>query len=221
MSFRNDNDAWHEREKAELRNKLGETRKELERAKAAPPKVVASNKAPSPKLEPFDPFPSVSDKQIEDYENKLLKKSANGLYVDSFSPHKGLTWPTSDPFRRSTDWGPIIKLGIVGLVMTLGIGLAIHHEFWDIRDGYVTAKTYTPGHWSSSCSTDSHGHRTCSQIYHPPTWNVTVNFEGDSASWGVTENEYEHINYGDWYCARDFLHEGSCVRNHPAFVDSQ
>lgn len=92
------------------------------------------------------------------------------------------------------------------------MGKIPHHEFYDIRDGYVTDKDYTPGYWSTDC-TGSGSSRSCSETYHPPTWSVTINFEGDSAKWEVSEGEYNQISYGDWYCARDFLHEAPCVRN--------
>lgn len=223
MSFRNDNDAHHEKEKAELRNKLRETQNALEAERRNPKTVKPSMEGSvdpfdftKNKAVPYNPMnkPAIeksrAERAVDDYERKLLNKPMPLL--DYSWDHASYR---SNPFRSSFDSGKWLRVSAIASVFVVILGVMIHHEFYDIRDGYVTDKNYTPGHWTTSCTTRD-GRTRCSNTYHPPTWSVTVTYEGDSASWNVTENEYEHLAYGEWYCSRDLFHTAPCVRNHPS-----
>lgn len=218
MSFRNNNDAWHEKEKAELRDKLNSALEELERRKMSD--ALKIQKETKPFVDPFDYTKNKkpeAEKKIVSYSNLFQENNfeLNHNFNDDFDVNK--VWGSSRPSSGFNDFHK--KAGITFIIfcfISLFVGYLIHHEFYDIRDGFVTDKTYVAGYWRESCTT-TNNHRRCSYYWVPPTWSVTVTFEGQSASWNVTESEYNAIEYGEWFCSRDILHSGPCVQNQPTW----
>lgn len=215
MTFRDNQTAVHEREKAELRDKLAREREENEQLE----RELAALRQNRPLVDPNE------DEEIQEELRKMgvraRKERISGIAgtitdVVLFLPR--LFWHTIIAIGQllgsffsgfgNVPW----QMWIMGAVASVMLGMCVYHEFYDIRDGYITGKTYTPPYTTSSCDKDGH----CTTTYHPATWSVTINFEGQGATWGVSEDEYNHLHRGQWYCARDFLHEAPCVQDTPA-----
>lgn len=194
--FRDRNLALEEREKVELRDKLR----------------LAENRL------------SKLTKEKEDELLKLNREADNAKLLLGVvgSIERFFTWP----FRKLRDFGQAVSrtgpgVIVAGFMITLFvgmIGLIVYHEFYDIRDGYVVGRDYVPGHFDaravSHCA-PSGNDQVCSttieQVWVPPAWTLDIAYQHDSASWGVSEAEYDRYGNGDWYCARDLLHSDPCI----------
>jgi len=93
-----------------------------------------------------------------------------------------------------------IFLFIVGM-----IGLSVYQYFTDIQEGVVTSKEYHPP--ETRCTTDSDGHTSCTT--YPEYWTVDIAYRGQTATWSVSEGEYNQLDQGDWYCYTDLIHDAS------------
>jgi len=93
-------------------------------------------------------------------------------------------------------------LMVLGVIAVVGFvaALAVYNFEYGLREGYVTGREYQAGYWSSSTSCDSHGHCTSTSHYHPPQWFVEITYDDASSSWGVSEDVYEELHHGEWFC---------------------
>lgn len=210
--FRDEKEASHAQETSELRNKLHAEKERAEKLQkeidALRPKVAPVSK-PIPSVSPLD-FTGNHVKPYINHKPAASKPSWDTQFPSSSRSNYDMSnydWAKPRFPSRATN----VKIGLF-FIAALFVGVLIHHEFYDPRDGYVTDKTYAPGYWTTT--TNSNGTTTTS--YTPPSWSVSINFRGNSAVWDVSEETYEGIDYGDWYCARDLLHEAPCIRDEPA-----
>jgi len=139
MSFRNNNDAWHEKEKAELRDKLNSALEELERRKMSD--ALKIQKETKPFVDPFDYTKNKkpeAEKKIVSYSNLFQENNfeLNHNFNDDFDVNK--VWGSSRPSSGFNDFHK--KAGITFIIfcfISLFVGYLIHHEFYDIRDGFL------------------------------------------------------------------------------------
>lgn len=123
----------------------------------------------------------------------------------------------SPPYYRNNWTKPgLTILGGVGIFCLVGYAVYYHAEY-ALREGIVTDKDYQPAYTTTSCTT-SNGRTTCSNTHHPPQWDVTVSYGGTTGTWDVSEQDYDFIRYGQWWCARDFGYvcRGPQAENVPA-----
>lgn len=196
--FRDENIARHERELAELRTKLDAERERAERAEAIAKRVAEREAAEKAREE------------MDDAERKL-RGGWFKQWLDSRaerrrerSPSFGHVWGSAgySTFDRSKVIPAIALLLIIGV-----FSFNFYHYCTDIQEGVVTGRDYHPPH--TSCTSDSHGHTSCTT--YPESWSVDIAFQGQSATWSVSEGEYNRLRYGDWYCYSDLFHsEDNC-----------
>jgi len=187
--FRDETVARHERELAELRNKLESERARAEKAEAEAAKARALA------------------------EETEAERKLRGGWFKQWLDRRAERKRNYDPYRPGIFSG-FRRLSLVHILMGLGallfagfIILDVYHYCTDIQEGVVTGRDYHPPH--TSCTTDSHGHTSCTTI--PEHWTVDIAFQGQSATWSVSESEYNRIHYGDWFCYTDMFHsEDNC-----------
>jgi hypothetical protein len=138
----------------------------------------------------------------------------------------GFTPFRQSPFERLIGWvlpfgvfsfGGLVFLGVVS-IFVFTIYSMVHHEFYEIRDGYVTGKDYYPEHeecgWEEHC-TGSGDDRRCHSDYEchtvPPRWTVDIAYQGNASTWDVEQEDYDNTRRGQWFCARDIFHDQPCV----------
>lgn len=90
-----------------------------------------------------------------------------------------------------------LVLVLVGVVL-LPVGMVIYHEFYDIREGTVTDKEHH-GEWTQFVQSG----KTLTPIHHPETWSLTIERDGETASWTVSEDRYDRTSIGDYACFED------------------
>lgn len=214
--FRSNSVARNEREKAELRDRLEQERIARERAEKAlrEAQKTAEEAALEKRLEPgwfretldgvYSYFENRKERRVQAQQAELEKGLADfRLWPHSrYAPGHSFSRPRGF-FGTFFGTGAWWKFGIIGLMISAVLFLIITHELYDIREGYVTDKTYTPGYWSETCS-GSGSERSCSSTYHPPTWSIQVSYDGDAATWGVSQSDYNNIRYGQWACMPGF-----------------
>lgn len=211
MTFRDAGQAYHEREKAELRDRLDAERQENERLEASlrilREKVAASEDEPelSPKV---SLLANAHDVLMTPF--RAVGSGIRGFFEIVASIAGGVL-----RFVFAFPW----QFWLIAVVILGMAGILIHHEFYDIRDGYVTGKNYEPAHYEyrEECSRDSNGQESCHtvQTWVDATYSLTISWENQSATWGVSEGVYNHVQFGEWYCERDLLHDAPCRRNRP------
>jgi hypothetical protein len=248
MSFRDDRFASEEREKVELRDKLSALKeaneklaKENEALKiktaedAELDALVNRNKwmdrAASVGKILATPFVAVAQALIflvtlpfrligKLFERKQPTIDPWGM--GGFSGMRGFGYRQPSLFERILPFGFMSFGGLVFLfvlgIFALAIYSAIHHEFYELRDGYVTGKDFYPEHeqcgWEEEC-TGSGNSRHCDDVYRchtiPPRWTVDIAYQGNASTWDVEQEQYDNIRRGQWFCARDIFHDQACV----------
>ena len=203
MGFRDNRMALEEREKAELRDRLEAERIERDRLEKVNAQLEAAAKQAAFEKQMGGGWFRRKVDSVYDY---FERRRVGSLQWRQEGLEKRLMTNRSyyqrDPFRgpsifRNGGWW---KIGLVVVFLVGAIGFYVHHELYDLREGFVTSKSYVPGHWSSS--TDSHGHTT--STYHPPQWAISVTYQGDTGSWSVSEGAYNNLRYGQWACMPSF-----------------
>lgn len=112
---------------------------------------------------------------------------------------KARCWPLA--------WGSVLTpIGCIGATVVGGAALAVAVVVWhltmDIRAGTVTGRDYHPAYVTTSCTT-SNGTTTCTPVHHPERWTVDIQRGDESATWGVSQWEYDHTTVGEWFCQHD------------------
>lgn len=127
-------------------------------------------------------------RKLKEAEEKLQRKEKR---KKRFNPER---WHF--PRLGRIHWGVIA-------ILTLLIGWNIFHYFGDIQEGVVTGKEYHRE--VTTCDGDG----ICSTI--PEHWTVDIAYQGQTATWRITREEYGTLRRGQWYCYVDEFHSrGTC-----------
>lgn len=218
MTFRDNRFAQDEREKTELRDKVRDGLDQIATLKEENAKLsqkiteqlhaeeYAAIRGPS-LLERF--FTWLDNLRIS------IVTTISGLFS---LLGRAIAWP----FVVMSDLTLIQLMFLVSILgIGISIGFAVWHEFEDPRDGYVTGKNFYPEHescgWEEEC-TGSGRDRSCTDVYRchtiPPRWTVDIGYQGTAATWDVEQDDYNHVERGQWFCARDILHTEACIEPH-------
>jgi len=212
MSFRDNQVAREEREKVELRDRVLSLKEENERL--ARELAIAKHKEEQTAEEDA----IVNRHKYLDKVAVLFEKISYPFVALGRGIFAVLSFParifSSRPNKAEALGGMFIALTILTIV-----GCLVWQEFYAERDGYVVGKNYYPEHescsWEETC-TGSGSTRSCTSNYvcHtvPPQWTLDIAYQGNSATWSVSESDYEATQYGEWFCARDLLHTDPCVQ---------
>lgn len=205
--FRDEGVARHERELAELRDKLEAERERAERAEEAARRAGAAETAARSRAEMAEAERKLRGGWFKQWLDRRAERKRERLsWVGPSS--LGYGWGTAG--RRHIAL-PHVMMGFAFLAVVGLIALNIYHYCTDIQEGVVTGRDYHPPH--TSCSTDSHGHTSCTT--YPESWTVDIAFEGQSATWTVSHSEYERTAYGDWFCYTDVFHSHDNCHGRP------
>ena len=137
---------------------------------------------------------------------------------------KKFSWPSfrRRPKTRGHDWSSFdrsfgrawimhkVFMGIVCALILGVMGMSIYHYATDIQEGVITSKAYHPP--ETTCTTTD-GRTTCTT--HPEHWSVDIAYEGRTATWSVSESEYNKLQRGEWYCFQDMFHSASDCQGEP------
>jgi hypothetical protein len=195
--------ALEEREKAELRDRLEAERIERERLEKANAQLEAAAKeAAFEKMMKGGWFRRIIENFYGYFERRRegsLEWRRSAFEAKASHNNYGYGAFSRTPFRSSSN-GAWWKIGLAIFFLGGLIVLYVRHELYDLREGFVTDKTYVPAY--TTTSTDGHGHTTTT--YHPPQWIIDVTYQGDTGEWSVTEGDYNNLRYGQWACVTDF-----------------
>lgn len=150
-----------------------------------------------------------SDESIDKLEEKLLKKSWFREMLDKREQRKhekqaerarNAYWKRRakafrrTPYRRQ-ELGSKLFIGAVFVFTAFMLVSTVVHYFTDINQGTVVGRDHKDSYY------DSDGD------YHPESWSLTITDSGETATWHVSEWEYNHFQDGEEYCYKDFFHE--------------
>jgi hypothetical protein len=90
----------------------------------------------------------------------------------------------------------LVVLGIAAVVILLGV--VIVQEITEPDSGRVTAKTYHPAWWSTSCH-KSGKITICTPTHHPECYEIDYTNNGADGDACITAAEYARIQIGSWY----------------------
>ena len=89
---------------------------------------------------------------------------------------------------------PFLAMGLIFLGLTIWWGF---HYFTDIQEGVVTSKEHHP--IRTICNDNG-----CTTT--PESWTVDIAYQDRTATWSISEDEYNHTQRGRWFCYTDMLH---------------
>lgn len=197
MSFRDDNFARRTKAEVEAQDRL---RAAQERARLE----AEQNQNERTRLQKILQDEEL-DKAIEDIQPGFFSRAGSAL---------------SSPFQAMANLSLQAKLiaGAVTVLVIVGVVL-YRHEVYGLREGYVLEKGHHDAYNTVSCTTSNHI-TTCSTIYHPATWTITVSYMGENETWDVSEEEWITAVRNEWWCARDLGYRCRGPQDHyvdPAF----
>lgn len=192
MGFRDDNMAHNARLEAERIERVRQERIAREREEKRQKAIREWEK----KME-------AESSELSESEQSTVKSFKKWFGKAKSNDEDSIVLWRHDGFYHERNYKPwLIGAGFVGFVFLL-VFTVYYHEEYSLREGIVTNKDYTPGHTTTSCTTNN-GHTSCSSHYHPPEWEITVSYGGENGTWEVEERDYNFIQYGQWWCARDW-----------------
>ena len=206
--------AQHEREKAELKQKLeveqnesDDLQKKLDEANEKINKLEKKNKGQT--------FKKVKEKMNDLFMSPADRRMKHNN--DHWGTPKMRSWSEArrNPFRQSIG-DRVASGGIQGLV-ALGfvcfVGLMVYNAyqyFYGIQEGVVYDKSYTPPYTTTSPVYDKDGHRIGTDVtHHPEVYRIFIRQDEETNSYAVTSGTYNNTGIGQWFCFVDWFHDES------------
>lgn len=160
------------------------------------------------------------EKRLADAETDLEIERAKGGHIKRFFAERRKNRQAREErrmFRRRrssffSGWNMhTTMIGLILLVVVGMVGVSVYQYFTDIQEGVVTSKEFHPE--ETICTSDSDGNVSCTT--YDEYWTVDIAYEGRTATWRVSQREYNSLRRGQWYCYTDILHSASDCEGAP------